>query len=359
MTHPMAPRFDLPFQPIRGELYTSAELMRGFDPIRPESYTETTDFHIYRYFVAHGATASSDPYAGMMEALHDNYILRAMTEFVHTGSKPAVAIMGGHDESRASATYADVARIARLLTQKGFLVSSGGGPGAMEATHLGALLAGAPESEFAAALARLATVPRLPGGPPVIDGDTGQVDDDVSRRLHDWVRPAFELATEYGDGGVSLGVPTWYYGHEPLSPLATNVAKYFQNSIREDILLLLAANGIIYTPGMSGTLQEIFQNAAQNVQRCRDYAPMIFFDTRYWTDVLPVIPLLRALFVETSELSSAPALSEAEFNRFVMTADTVDEAVAKLLREEPTKDKTVERARTLGFGRLLATLPDD
>jgi predicted Rossmann-fold nucleotide-binding protein len=357
MTQPMAPRFDLPFHPIRAELYTSTELMRGFDPARPESYTETTDFRIYRYFVAHGGSASIDPYAGMMEALHDNYILRAMTEFVHASSKPTVAIMGGHDESRSSATYVEVARISRLLTRKGFLVSSGGGPGAMEATHLGALLAEAPESELDQAVASLAAVPRLPAGPPVIDNDTGAIDGDAARRLHDWVRPAYELAAAYETGGVSLGVPTWYYGHEPLSPLATNVAKYFQNSIREDILLLLAANGIIYTPGMSGTLQEIFQNAAQNVRRCHDYAPMIFFDTHYWTDVLPVVPLLRALFVEGNDFTGGPILAEAEFDRFVMTADTVEDAVAKLLQEEPTKAKTVQRARTLGFGRLIATLP--
>ena len=33
------------------------------------------------------------------------------------------------------------------------------------------------------------------------------------------------------DGG--LGIPTWLYGHEPTTPFARVIAKYFQNSIRE------------------------------------------------------------------------------------------------------------------------------
>ena len=66
-----------------------------------------------------------------------------------------VAIMGGHDFKRqltkdeASAGKADVywecVAIAKMLTEKGFLILTGGGPGLMEAGNLGALLAGADE----------------------------------------------------------------------------------------------------------------------------------------------------------------------------------------------------------------------
>ena len=41
-------------------------------------------------------------------------------------------------------------------------------------------------------------------------------------------------------GRQSLGVPTWFYGHEPTNLFATHVAKYFANSIREDGLLAIA-----------------------------------------------------------------------------------------------------------------------
>ena len=46
--------------------------------------------------------------------------------------------MGGHDEPRGSDVYSAVARISAALSGKGFLMATGGGPGAMEATHLGA-----------------------------------------------------------------------------------------------------------------------------------------------------------------------------------------------------------------------------
>ena len=75
----------------------------------------------------------------------------------------------------------------------------------------------------------------------------------------------------------SVGIPTWLYGHEPATPLATRITKYFDNSIREDGILTLAKGGIIYTPGSAGTLQEIFQDAVQNHYLSFGYAsPMVF-----------------------------------------------------------------------------------
>jgi predicted Rossmann-fold nucleotide-binding protein len=53
-------------------------------------------------------------------------------------------VMGGHDEERGSDRYKAIFEISRQLTKQGFLMASGGGPGAMEATHLGALLASSP-----------------------------------------------------------------------------------------------------------------------------------------------------------------------------------------------------------------------
>lgn len=37
------PNMDIPFQPLRNSLYTSLELMSGFDPERPLSAAETLD----------------------------------------------------------------------------------------------------------------------------------------------------------------------------------------------------------------------------------------------------------------------------------------------------------------------------
>jgi predicted Rossmann-fold nucleotide-binding protein len=78
--------------------------------------------------------------------------------------------------------------------------------------------------------------------------------------------------------------------------LATHIAKYFDNSIREDGILTIAKGGIIYTPGSAGTLQEIFQEAVQNHYLTFGYAsPMIFLGTDFWTKEVPVWPLIMDL----------------------------------------------------------------
>src|SRR5207237_446994 len=59
----------------------------------------------------------------------------------------------------------------------------------------------------------------------------------------------------------SLGVPTWFYGHEQPNIFATYIAKYFENSVREEGLLSIASRGVIFAEGSAGTLEEIYQNA--------------------------------------------------------------------------------------------------
>ena len=99
--------------------------------------------------------------------------------------------------------------------------------------------------------------------------------------------------------GHSVAVPTWHYGHEPSTPLATHVAKYFQNSIREDGLLAVATSGVVYAAGSAGTTQEIFQDAAQNYyETFGPPSPMVFLDAAHWSERLPALPLLRALLGE-------------------------------------------------------------
>ncbi|CAM4307196.1 hypothetical protein MB901379_00094 [Mycobacterium basiliense] len=341
---------EIPFQPLRNSLYTSMELMSGFDPDRPLSAAETLDFQSYRYFTANGGPCPNDPYAGMMQALHDHSIMRAISKFFASVDAPTVAIMGGHDEARGTEKYVDVMRIARALTQCGCLVASGGGPGAMEATHLGALLAPTSDQDVADALKQLKSRPTLPASESVVS-ETGEVDTAIVCQLHSWAKPAFEIAQTFTQtGGRSLAVPTWYYGCEPLTPLATHVAKYFQNSIREDILLSLAANGIVYTPGASGTLQEVFQNAAQNYYPRNDqaFSPMIFFGREFWTEKLPVLPVLEGLFVDNEKLTPM------EFRRLVRIVDTAEEAVDALLEHHPSTKKMMNRMQAVGFGPIMA-----
>jgi hypothetical protein len=61
--------------------------------------------------------------------------------------------------------------------------------------------------------------------------------------VFEWLKPALAVRKSIAKPGRSLGIPTWYYGHEPFTPLATHIGKYFQNSLREDGLLAIAAGG--------------------------------------------------------------------------------------------------------------------
>jgi predicted Rossmann-fold nucleotide-binding protein len=133
------------------------------------------------------------------------------------------------------------------------------------------------------------------------------------------MKPAMELALESEAGaGMSVGIPTWLYGHEPATPFATEHAKYFENSIREEGLLTLAIYGAIYAPGSSGTLQEIFEDANQNFYGPPNegMSPMVFLDIdEYWTRQFPVIGILRSLFGK-------------RFDEVIAVVKTADEAIA-------------------------------
>ncbi len=95
-----------------------------------------------------------------------------------------------------------------------------------------------------------------------------------------------------------IGIPTWLYGHEPPTPFASQIAKYFANSVREEGLLALAKGGVIYAPGSAGTFQEIFQDATQNHYKSYLIAsPMIFLNSYFWGIDKPVYPLLKQLAV--------------------------------------------------------------
>ena len=241
-----------PFTAHRARLYTVEELFAGFDPTRPDGYDATYDALVYRHWVATGRQYPERIDESLARRLHDHSITDALHELL-AGQRP-VAIMGGHGLERADPRYATVARIGRTLARKGFLLLSGGGPGAMEATHLGAWMAHIDDDQLDAALGVLAARPR--GAPP------GEEYADA-----DWLHRAWEVRERWPLDEVrypSIGIPTWMYGHEPPAAFATHVAKYFANSVREEGLLAVATHGVIFAPGSAGTIQEIFQDAAQN-----------------------------------------------------------------------------------------------
>jgi predicted Rossmann-fold nucleotide-binding protein len=286
----------LPFNPLREALYTPSELFEGFSADDPGSYARCPDLRILSYFVSYGVNPVTDAGASTLEALHDSAISRATLTF-RSDFTNVVAMMGGHGMGRGTEGYAGVAQLSHDLASRGFLVVSGGGPGAMEATHLGALFSKQSKTELDRAIAMLGTA-ALPSDVAELVGKDGRIDARIAAELHAWLKPAIEIAGDFSPGGagVSLGVPTWLYGYEPSTPFATRIAKYFQNSLREDGLVTLGVNGIVYAAGSAGTVQEIFQDAAQNYYG--EFYPMVFLSAPnedYWEKKLPVRPLIEAL----------------------------------------------------------------
>ena len=251
------------------------------------------------------------PAESIAARLHDTVQEQAVQTFLK--DRNVVAIMGGHDFKRqltkdeASAGKADVywecVAIAKTLTEKGFLILTGGGPGLMEAGNLGALLAGADEKLMGEVRTLLTN--------QLFESKEWRGTAMAARKLivGSWDRePPAEK--------VSLGIPTWFYGHEPPNFFASHHSKMFFNSLREVGLVTLANKGIIFFEGNGGTVQEIFQDAAQNyyVGEGHSPTPMIFYNAGgYWerpcgdlsspTDApmdkrKPLMPLLKQLAIE-------------------------------------------------------------
>lgn len=269
---------DTPFKKYRGLLYTPEELQGDYVLGDESSYDDTVDGSIYNHFMKLGPNPD-DVLESLTRRLHDMAITDALQEFI--AGKRIVAIMGGHSMLRSDPLYGEVAKLGRTLTQLGYLVATGGGPGAMEAAHLGAWFATRTESELDDAVSMLSVAP-------------------LYKPKGEWLDAAVAVVEKYPvkdrQACQSLGIPTWLYGHEPPARFALTIAKYFANSVREEGLLAIAKGGVVFTPGSAGTIQEVFQDACQNHYRTFGVAsPMIFMGQEYWTETKPVYPLLKQL----------------------------------------------------------------
>jgi predicted Rossmann-fold nucleotide-binding protein len=274
-----------PFKVFRSFMYTQEEL-------------ELCDAIIYNFYLTdHSLNAK------LTQQIHDHFLQDALFDYLE--AKSVVSIMGGHQLKRASNAYRDVALMAHGLAQNGFLVASGGGPGAMEACNFGAYMFEKSQTELEEAIALM----------------VAQQDPNVEFEYQDRKGPRSVIA-KYGKPTFqpSLAIPTYKYGHEPTNMFGTWVCKFFSNAIREDGLLEISNSGIIYTPGSAGTRQEIFQAACGN-----HYAPngkekpTIFYDTDFWNET-KIPQVLRSVS------------QGRPFASWIMESNDVNEIVQKLVQ---------------------------
>jgi predicted Rossmann-fold nucleotide-binding protein len=288
----------LPFDPYRGVLYSPDELFESLD----QGYETTPDARAYTWFQQ--TKADGDIYASMLRAIHDDAVSDTLDELL-VGAR-VVGVMGGHAMARGTEAYEGAARLGRSLARAGFTVATGGGPGAMEAANLGAYASVFDDEMLAEALQLLGKSPSF------------------TPSMTDWATAAFDVRDRWPGGGDSVGIPTWFYGHEPPNVFAGHIAKYFANATREDGLLARSNAGVVFLPGAAGTVQEVFDNATPNYYESRgEPTPMVLVDRVHWTERLPVWPLLQSL---------AEGRSMEPWIALVDRVEDAPEALARLAR---------------------------
>jgi len=299
----------LPYKAFKNSLYSPEDLTDGFDKNNPESVSSMFDTKVFDHFVATGRSNPPGIRESFSRRLHDHSITDTLDEFLV--GKNVVAIMGGHAIKRNKKEFEDVVNLSKILTEHGFILASGGGPGAMEATHFGAWFSGRNNAELSNGLDIVSKHPDY-------------------KEKYEWIISAMEIKEKYPllptDGKLpeSLGIPTWVYGHEPPTIFATHIAKYFANSVREDGLLAIAHHGVVFTPGSAGTVQEIFQDGAQNHYRTSGViSPMVFLGKKFWSENLPAYDLLLRVS------------KGRDYEKMITITDSVDTAVEFIKNNPP------------------------
>ncbi len=301
-----------PVNPYRSTLYQPREL---YDGLAEHGYASTPDARAYRW--SREADHQHDAFVTLLRAIHDDSVSDALDEFID--GVPTVGVMGGHALSRGTRPYAGAAELGHRLAAGGLVVVTGGGPGAMEAANLGAF---APDrSSLARALDTLAAVPSF-------EPDVGAWAT-LALAVHDELlaasgaAPAAVGRARAGSTGrpTSIGIPTWFYGHEPPNVFCHGIGKYFSNALREDGLLARSTAGLVVLEGAAGTVQEVFQAATPLY-----YSPagaalpvVVLVGRRHWTQAVPVWPALTAL-------ASGRAMAD-----HLHLVDSVDEAADLVL----------------------------
>jgi len=285
-----------PIDPYRASLYSPQELYAG---LAEGGYASTPDYRAYQWL--RDGTDRHDAFTTLLRAIHDDSVSDALTEFV--AGRPVAGVMGGHALARGTRTYAEAAALGSALADAGLVVATGGGPGAMEAANLGALAADRSSLEQA-----LQELGRVPGFRPSVD---------------DWAASALAVRDRLArrDEARSLGIPTWFYGHEPPNVFCDGIGKYFSNAIREDGLLARCTGGLVVLAGAAGTVQEIFQAVTPLFYALPEATlpQLVLVGHEHWTATVPVWPAVQALGRDRGMAAA------------VHLVDTVDEAAALLV----------------------------
>lgn len=308
------------YSPGRDSLYTVDELMAGYESGAP---MQSLDARLAAHVKACGIPPG-DVNEAIAQVLHDQGVGQALRAYVAASvgkGRHILGVMGGSSTPRDAPAYRLAAATAKAVSEAGFLVATGGGLGIMEAGNLGAYFAGGADDELYGAIDELKRC-------PVYLGHEAQ-----------YIDSARSITARQRAGAPSLAVATWRFDEEPISQFATDVAKLFQNSVREEGLLSIADAGVAYFEGGFGTLREIFQDLAQNgaAEPARRMG-MVFVDTAAYGGPGSPFGLARA----------RAGRATPPFDDLITIADSADAVVAAITAARSRSDHRTTRVATAG-----------
>jgi hypothetical protein len=116
--------------------------------------------------------------------------------------------------------------------------------------------------------------------------------------------------------------------------------------LREDGLVTLGVQGIVYAEGSAGTVQEIFQDASQNFYN-KLFSPMVFLSSSrvdgipFWERKQPVRPLIMSLLGDKPDFPDKVLFTESadQALRFLEGSPRVSAQVLRQVRRSVASNR--------------------
>lgn len=199
-------------------------------------------------------------------AIKDFETTVALEKYLSQFKNKIIGVMGRGSIKRDSKQYQNAAFIGKKLAEQGYIVITGGGPGTMEATHLGVWFAGRTEQELMDAINLLKKTTNI--------------------ESTDYLKRAIEVKQAYPKimKTIDIAIPTFVYGVEFGNIFAETYVSYFNNAVREEAMIILSKNGIILLPGGYGTMLELFFALEYNSDEIKTdkQRPILLFNSTFW-----------------------------------------------------------------------------
>ena len=306
------------YSPGRDSLYTVDELMAGYESGAP---MQSLDARLAAHVKACGIPPE-DVNEAIAQVLHDQGVGQAMRAYVAASvekGRHIVGVMGGASTPRNAPAYRLAAATAKAVSEAGSWWQPAAASGLWRLGNLGAYFAGRADDELLGAIDDLKRC-------PVYLGHEAQ-----------YIDSARSITASQRAGAPSLAVATWRFDEEPISQFATDVAKLFQNSVREEGLLSIADAGVAYFKGGFGTLREIFQDLAQNgaAEPARQMR-MVFVDTAAYGGPGSAFRLARA----------RAGRAARPFEDLITIADSADAVLAAITAARDRSNHRMTRVAT-------------